>query len=477
VILQTDLPTPQAFDAYTFEVRQQTSPGQYSSPLFRRDVLIPDDNLPLPTTFGIGTGQSDGEVALVRLTAEKSGTPIALREVLVQLPRGRVGELRLSIASKCVGKLDCTTGQSCQPETGDCATTSVIQASSLATYSPDDLADAGVPTTGSANRDATTGDQSSPPDDSGDMTGDGGPGPIADAGTDGEGGSNPAPPAPTALPGINGACPTFTAGQADYSVTLADGGLTDGGGKASLGFTAWTGSGGGGPFVVYWHATGSTASEANTSLGPGGIAAITGMGGMVVAPTASSNQGLSTGNGVWTVGDPAYIDQILACAIQQGRVDTRRIHAVGYSAGALEAVYMWFVRSNYLASIASYSGGDITINTNGGTRTYPSNVPPAVAAHGPVGSDVLGVDFAGASQTFEGDVRKAGGLAIDCQDNGTHVDIAARFAVAPQVLKFLLDHPFKVSPDPYATGLPTGASVPDGGWPSYCKIVSTPDGG
>jgi predicted esterase len=278
------------------------------------------------------------------------------------------------------------------------------------------------------------------------------------------------------LPTINGPCPTFQAGQGSYSVTLADGGLNDAGAPISMPFTAWTGSSGGGPFVVYWHALGTTGFEATAALGSAVVGQVTLSGGMVVAPETTTQTGKYIGDGDFYGGDVDYLDQILACAISQQHVDTRRIYVVGFDSGAISAIYMWFQRSNYVAGIASYSGGDIISNIGDGGLRDPSNPPPAIVAHGMPGNDVVIVDWTQASQKFEGDVQRLNGFAVDCQDNGAHAAITTRTAIAPQVFQFFLDHPYKVRPEPYAAG-PTGPNLPDGGWPSYCKITSVPDGG
>ncbi|MBV9948739.1 MAG: hypothetical protein JOZ69_17965 [Myxococcales bacterium] len=55
-----------------------------------------------------------------------------------------------------------------------------------------------------------------------------------------------------------------------------------------------------------------------------------------------------------------------------------------------------------------------------------------------------------------------GGFAVDCNHGGGHcgapaADIAGQW-------RFVKDHPFGVSPEPYANGLPTEL-------PSYCSLV------
>ncbi|MGH7270408.1 MAG: hypothetical protein ACREJ3_08250, partial [Polyangiaceae bacterium] len=143
-------------------------------------------------------------------------------------------------------------------------------------------------------------------------------------------------------------------------------------------------------------------------------------------------------------------------------IDPRRIHTAGYSAGGLQTVYMWFARSGYLASVISYSGGDDVIDKV--PLQDPSNAPAAIAAHGAMGSDALGIDFAQASATWESDIKSAGGFSIDCNDGGNHLAFFQTRApgLKPVALKFFDAHPFGVKPEPY-TSLPAG-------FPSYCKI-------
>jgi poly(3-hydroxybutyrate) depolymerase len=51
------------------------------------------------------------------------------------------------------------------------------------------------------------------------------------------------------------------------------------------------------------------------------------------------------------------MDQLVACGVQKGIIDTSRIHVAGYSAGGLETGAAIFSRSNCVASGIVYSGG------------------------------------------------------------------------------------------------------------------------
>jgi hypothetical protein len=228
--------------------------------------------------------------------------------------------------------------------------------------------------------------------------------------------------------------------------------------------TVWSGSPapGGGPLLLYYYATGSNSMEPSFTIGQAQIAKITSLGGAVVAQVTTTAQGNTTGNGVWYTGDAPIADEIVACAIKNQKIDPRRIHVAGYSAGALQTVYMWWVRSGYVASVLTYSGGDDTLDK--APLQDPGHPPAALVTHGAQGKDTFGgvIDFAVASANWEGEIKAAQGFAIDCDDGGTHTDIALRAMIAPQALQFFLDHPYGVKPEPY-TMLPAG-------WPAYCVI-------
>lgn len=256
---------------------------------------------------------------------------------------------------------------------------------------------------------------------------------------------------PMFLPTATGACPPM-ANLNGGVVTLA-----------GQQVTVWSGdpAKGPGPLVVYWYATGSNAQEPTFTLGQAQIAKITGMGGMVVAPNKTNAMGKTTGNQVWYTGDVAVADEAVACAISGQNIDPRRIHTAGYSAGALQATYMWYARSGYLASVLLYSGGDDGVDS--APLQDAAHPPAALVTHGAQGKDTYGgFDFFNASTTLEKTMKKDNAFVIDCNDGGAHSDVASRTKVAPQAIQFFLDHPYGVSPEPYAT-LPTG-------WPSYCTI-------
>jgi predicted esterase len=243
--------------------------------------------------------------------------------------------------------------------------------------------------------------------------------------------------------------------------TLSAGGQTI---KADI----WMGTTGGGPIIFYWHATSSMATyEVPVAFDTSAVIAA---GGIIIGPETTTRTGTPTGNtgdDVWYQSDAAFMDQGVACAIQQLHSDVRHIHSAGYSAGALQTVYVWYARSGYVASVISYSGGDVTINT--APFQDASNVAPALVAHGGAGQDTYGagtatVDFSQTSAAWEATISGDHGHYIDCNDGGNHLAFFQTRApnLEPVAFKFFQDHPFGITPEPYTT-LPAG-------FPSYCKL-------
>jgi hypothetical protein len=238
----------------------------------------------------------------------------------------------------------------------------------------------------------------------------------------------------------------------------------------SMSWNLWVGSKAAtatGPIVIYWHATGTTYSEAQEALGDN-IATITGLGGVVASAVSTTSTGTNTGDAVWYTGDINWADFIIACAIEQLNIDTTHIHAAGYSAGALQTGYMWYARSGYLASTIVYSGG---VGFPPAMQD-PSNAPSLIGAHGTPGDGgctsitATNCDLLATSTTsFESAAKAAGApMVIDCNDEQNHIYYERLTNLAPVAWQFFKDHPFgQGKPDPYANGLPSG-------FPSYCVI-------
>ncbi len=259
-------------------------------------------------------------------------------------------------------------------------------------------------------------------------------------------------PDPSKLPKVNGACPDLS-----RSGTVSVAGSTA---VVTVGTKP-------GPVYFYWHGTGGSPGEVETGL-PGATAGVRSNGGMVVSFQEPSNgRGESTGSvwAVWYTGDFEAADQILACGIEKGIVDTSRIHVAGYSAGGLQTGTMLYQRSNYIASGIVYSGGAGVLIPI--TFKDPSNVPAMLGAHGAQGSDWLVLDFSDETKGLGMQMKSKGGFVMDCDDGGGHTDYilgGSRGGVGGKAMQFLQDHPYNTKPSPYATAIPAG-------FPRYCKAL------
>jgi hypothetical protein len=252
-------------------------------------------------------------------------------------------------------------------------------------------------------------------------------------------------PDPSKLPTVKGSCPAFEEGM----ITVAGTSLQ-----------LWAGDKPG-PVYFYWHATTQHWDEVERAL-PNATKNVATEGGFVASFELTNNQGTNTGNFVWYTGDFDAVDQLLACGIEKGLVDTTRIYTAGYSAGGIQACAMATTHASYLAAAICYSGSAAVI---GGTPKDPSRLPPVLVPHGAPGSDVLILDMAQQSVAWERDYTKAGGFAIDCMDGGDHLASAAkRMGLDGRAMEFLAAHPFGIEPEPYAAALPSG-------WPEYCQIA------
>lgn len=215
-----------------------------------------------------------------------------------------------------------------------------------------------------------------------------------------------------------------------------------------------------GPIVIYWHGTGGSAATAGVELGATVTSEVMASGG-VIASMESGGQGNPIDWGVFTTGDYDIVDQVVACAVKQLNIDTRRIYTSGASAGGLAAGTLLLLRSSYMA--AGYPN-------SGGVAPWPglavlqdkAHVPAVFTMHGAMGVDMVVIDFGTASMDLDKVIAGAGGFAVDCNHGGGHVG-------APPDLKaagweFMKAHPFGTKPSPYANGLPAN-------FPSYCMIL------
>jgi predicted esterase len=217
----------------------------------------------------------------------------------------------------------------------------------------------------------------------------------------------------------------------------------------------------GGPLILYWHAVGDDSTEVVRGFGQPAIDAVLAEGGVV----ASFNTKLCTTCGladdaVWYDQDDPVTDHVVACAIDQAKIDLRRIHSVGFSAGALRSLHLALARSNYIASVVSYSGGMLDDTA----ALDPNNKVPAMLSYGRQGFDTIVLDFTDLSLAWYETNRVRGYYSMLCQHDGTH-DIPED--LVPHVLQFFRDHPYRVEPEPYAAAVPNG-------YPVYCSNTPAP---
>ena len=276
------------------------------------------------------------------------------------------------------------------------------------------------------------------------------------ASTTPDGASNvdsPGASAQAKLPTVTGTCPAIVNGD----VTFAPAGMPPRKVKLSLNTAAANDHG---SLVIYWHATGSAPQEANYSLGSA-EATITAAGGIIAAPYSDD----TAGQFEWFIvnqstkqDDFLLADEIVACLNAAHRIDPAHIHSMGMSAGALQTTALSFLRSNYIASVATYSGG--TPAGFNPTVQDPANKFAALIFDGGTADNVYNVDFKAASEAYQATLKSAGHFAPLCNHgNGHKIPLDA----APSVVKFFAANGYDVWPSPYAAGLPAG-------FPSYCAL-------
>jgi predicted esterase len=212
----------------------------------------------------------------------------------------------------------------------------------------------------------------------------------------------------------------------------------------------------GGPLVLYLHSAGTDWSQVAMGLGQPAIDRIVAQGGVVAAMNALPclRCGLAD-DVVWYDEDDAVFDQVVACAVQQAQIDTRRIHAVGFSAGALRSMHLVLARSDYIASVVSYSGG---LPLSRPEPQDPANKAPALLSYGAQGIDNAVVDFNLSSRDWYDTYTPRGYYALLCNHGRGH-ELPPE--LTPHALRFLLDHPYRAEPEPYKDAIPTEL-------PSYC---------
>ncbi len=251
------------------------------------------------------------------------------------------------------------------------------------------------------------------------------------------------------IPKPTGRCPRFVNGRATFAPL----------GIAPRKVQLYTGKRGGGPLVLYWHGMGGRPEEVVSGLTRKVIKQITDEGGVVAAPT---HDALSAPYPWYLVStkredDLILTDEIVACAHQDKHIDPEHIHALGMSAGGLQATQLGPRRSNYIASIVAYSGGlvspDLTPPFQAATNKFP-----ALLFHGGVRDEYI-VNFERTTRAYAALLRRKGHAPIVCNHKRGHVIPSGGGAAA---YRFFRDHPFSVPQ--FNPGPPM--KVPD-----YCSLL------
>ena len=275
----------------------------------------------------------------------------------------------------------------------------------------------------------TSGDASTPSTDAGSAGHDGGGGgpPPSDAGPKGN----------VPVPHPVGACPTFQNGTVTFNPAA--------GARSVRLFLDPSALSKHGPLVLYWYSTYGSPAQATQAFGAS-MQTIESLGGIVAAPVDNG-----TGQFPWldnVAGNTLLADEIVGCAAAAG-IDTARIHSLGFSAGALMTTRLAFARSNYLASVATYSGG---LNSSAApTYEDPSNKFAALILTGGTSDNVYNTDFHQASLALQTKLKADAHSALYCDHGGGHSIPSAYTAAVGQ---FFIDHPFGTNPSPYVGALP-----------------------
>ena len=151
-------------------------------------------------------------------------------------------------------------------------------------------------------------------------------------------------------------------------------------------------------------------------------------------------------------------DEVVACLAKANMIDPTHIHSMGMSAGALQTTAVSFLRSSYIASVATYSGG----MPPGYTPSIqdPANKFAALIFDGGSNDDIFGVDFQAASMLYQSTLQSSGHFAAICDHGMGH---SIPLDAAPSVAMFFTANGFGAWPSPYAGGLPAS-------FPTYCSL-------
>ena len=265
-------------------------------------------------------------------------------------------------------------------------------------------------------------------------------------------------PQPTAPAAYVGTCPDFTKGG---TVTMTSGGY-----KRSMRVSLPPDMTSPDTALLFmWHGLGDTASNFSAAFGAKDIA--TNNNAVVITPDVCSAAGCSQMFG-WGFLDAAggadapLFEDVISCVSQQITIDPRRVYSTGFSAGALFTTWLLINRSDFLSSVAIFSGG---IDPSQVAYVTPKWKIPVIGFYGSQQGDQFQgiVFFHDLMQTLIGDLRADKIFTVDC-DHETNAHTIPAGGVEAGV-EFMFNHKYG-DKSSYETAGALPADFPD-----YCKIA------
>ena len=168
----------------------------------------------------------------------------------------------------------------------------------------------------------------------------------------------------------------------------------------------------------------------------------------------------------------SFFDDMLSCVSAQYNVNASCVSSVGVSAGALFTDQLVGVRSEYLSSFISLSGGVAYDTPVALLRpwTRPTHHIPAIVLWGGADDVCLFISFQPASQALEAALAQDCDFMVECVHNCGHSEppftAAQGMSTYGALWSFVTSHPYwlPTGTSPYTTnGLPAGM-------PSWCAI-------
>lgn len=216
-----------------------------------------------------------------------------------------------------------------------------------------------------------------------------------------------------------------------------------------------------GPIVFFWHGMGAHPTQSLRAMGKT-LKDLQAAGGWLIAPYPDPRALPVPWYAFFSDKEDDHLlaDEIVACAMSQKLIDPRRIHGLGMSAGSFQGGEMSFMRSNYVASSALYSGGFLE-ERDVPTRQGSNDPVATMLLFGGEMDRIAHVTYRRTSDKYLKQLKVPKDRAILCNHRRGHTMPSSAH---PGVWKFFVDHPFRVHPASYADKLPEPIA-------DYCKLV------